>query len=233
MQTTTSRPSPTPPLRASRATSPRGRATSAPLSPPPSGEGTRRSHASRPSTTATSVRVARPGGAASCLSLEGADSCACSASPARSAESSGASTTGYDGPPSAAHHRATSSLSSAIPRDEAGATEPQPSAAAFDVPPIVELPVEDIRAFVQRALDGVPEEGWPSRDFKVNPPATDRPVRIYADGQSYAAGILASPAQRRLTFLLRIALLQVSTTSATSGAPSRARSSSSRAVFAR
>ncbi|KAJ7718597.1 cholinephosphate cytidylyltransferase [Mycena maculata] len=35
----------------------------------------------------------------------------------------------------------------------------------------------DIQAFVQKAIDG---ETW--RQYKINPPPTDRPVRIYADG---------------------------------------------------
>ncbi|KZP09615.1 cholinephosphate cytidylyltransferase [Athelia psychrophila] len=35
----------------------------------------------------------------------------------------------------------------------------------------------DIRAFVQKAIDG---ESW--RKYKINSPPTDRPVRIYADG---------------------------------------------------
>lgn len=56
--------------------------------------------------------------------------------------------------------------------------------------PITELPLEDIRSFVQRALDGETEEGWPLRNFNVNPPPTDRPVRIYADGtSSYPASL--------------------------------------------
>ncbi|KAF5376087.1 hypothetical protein D9615_007733 [Tricholomella constricta] len=39
------------------------------------------------------------------------------------------------------------------------------------------LTAEDIQAFVQKAIDG---ESW--RKYKINPPATDRPVRVYADG---------------------------------------------------
>ncbi|KAJ7484101.1 cholinephosphate cytidylyltransferase [Mycena galericulata] len=35
----------------------------------------------------------------------------------------------------------------------------------------------DIQAFVQKAIDG---ETW--RKYKINPPPTDRPVRVYADG---------------------------------------------------
>lgn len=39
------------------------------------------------------------------------------------------------------------------------------------------LTPEDIQAFVQKAING--EE---SRKYKINPPPTDRPIRIYADG---------------------------------------------------
>ena len=40
------------------------------------------------------------------------------------------------------------------------------------------LTPEDIQAFVQMAING--EE---SRKYKINPPPTDRPIRIYADGR--------------------------------------------------
>ena len=40
------------------------------------------------------------------------------------------------------------------------------------------LTAEDIQAFVQKAING--EE---SRKYKINFPPTNRPVRIYADGQ--------------------------------------------------
>ncbi|KAG6861821.1 hypothetical protein C0995_011703 [Termitomyces sp. Mi166 len=49
-----------------------------------------------------------------------------------------------------------------------------PSEAAFNP---AALTAEDIQAFVQKAIDGEP---W--RKYKINPPPTDRPVRIYADG---------------------------------------------------
>ncbi|KAJ6463361.1 cholinephosphate cytidylyltransferase [Mycena sanguinolenta] len=55
--------------------------------------------------------------------------------------------------------------------------EPAPadiSKAAFN--PASLTPV-DIQAFVQKAIDG---EDW--RTYKINPPPTDRPVRVYADG---------------------------------------------------
>lgn len=95
-------------------------------------------------------------------------------------ESSGASTTGYDAGSSKVHHRASSSLSSVVTPDQQDKEE-TPATSALKSP-ITELPLEDIRSFVQRALDGETEEGWPLRNFKVNPPPTDRPVRIYADG---------------------------------------------------
>lgn len=101
-------------------------------------------------------------------------------------ESSGASTTGYDAPTPSSANRTSSSLSAVVApdADEAHDSQPKdPQAPTIAAPPIIELPEEDIRAFVQRALDGETEEGWPTRNFKVNPPATDRPVRIYADGE--------------------------------------------------
>jgi choline-phosphate cytidylyltransferase len=39
------------------------------------------------------------------------------------------------------------------------------------------LNTEDIQLFVQKAIEGEP---W--RKYKINPPPSDRPVRIYADG---------------------------------------------------
>jgi hypothetical protein len=101
-------------------------------------------------------------------------------------ESSGASTTGYDAPVPSSAHRTSSSLSEVVAPDADEAQGSQPKDAHAPVvaaTPIIELPEEDIRAFVQRALDGESEVGWPERNFKVNPPATDRPVRIYADGE--------------------------------------------------
>ncbi|KAJ7889915.1 cholinephosphate cytidylyltransferase [Mycena olivaceomarginata] len=55
--------------------------------------------------------------------------------------------------------------------------EPAPadiSTAAFN--PAALTPA-DIQGFVQKAIDG---EEW--RKYKINPPPTDRPVRVYADG---------------------------------------------------
>ncbi|KAF9451355.1 hypothetical protein P691DRAFT_724353 [Macrolepiota fuliginosa MF-IS2] len=39
------------------------------------------------------------------------------------------------------------------------------------------LTPEDVQSFVRKAIEG---ESW--RNYKINPPPTDRPVRIYADG---------------------------------------------------
>ncbi|KAF7373479.1 Cholinephosphate cytidylyltransferase [Mycena sanguinolenta] len=55
--------------------------------------------------------------------------------------------------------------------------EPAPadiSMAAFNPASLTPL---DIQAFVQKAIDG---EDW--RTYKINPPPTDRPARVYADG---------------------------------------------------
>lgn len=49
-----------------------------------------------------------------------------------------------------------------------------PSEAAFNP---AALTAEDIQAFVQKAISGEP---W--RKYKINPPPSDRPVRVYADG---------------------------------------------------
>lgn len=59
--------------------------------------------------------------------------------------------------------------------------------ASADGPPRMwkrqpELSVEDIRAFVQRAIDGEGAVDGFVRDWRTAPPPTDRPVRIYADG---------------------------------------------------
>lgn len=45
-----------------------------------------------------------------------------------------------------------------------------------------ELSDEDIKAFVQRAIDGEGMQDGVDRWWKTRPPPTDRPVRIYADG---------------------------------------------------
>jgi choline-phosphate cytidylyltransferase len=44
------------------------------------------------------------------------------------------------------------------------------------------LPVEDIRSFVRRAIEGKGDVDGVIRTWKTNEPDSDRPVRIYADG---------------------------------------------------
>lgn len=53
----------------------------------------------------------------------------------------------------------------------------QASKEAFDP---AALTPEDIRAFVQKAIEG---ESW--RTYRINPPPVDRPIRIYADGDPF------------------------------------------------
>ncbi|KAF8235070.1 hypothetical protein L208DRAFT_1358840 [Tricholoma matsutake] len=55
--------------------------------------------------------------------------------------------------------------------------EPPPSAAAVAAFNPAALTQEDIQLFVQKAIDGEP-----SRLYKINPPPSGRPVRVYADG---------------------------------------------------
>lgn len=57
--------------------------------------------------------------------------------------------------------------------------EPPPSAAAVAAFNPAALTQEDIQLFVQKAIDGEP-----SRLYKINPPPSGRPVRVYADGLS-------------------------------------------------
>lgn len=51
-----------------------------------------------------------------------------------------------------------------------------PSESAFNP---AALTPDDIQAFVRKAIEG---EDW--RQYKINPPPSDRPVRVYADGLS-------------------------------------------------
>ena len=44
------------------------------------------------------------------------------------------------------------------------------------------LPLQDIRAFVRRAIEGRGQEDGVVRNWRTNEPPADRPVRIYADG---------------------------------------------------
>jgi hypothetical protein len=92
--------------------------------------------------------------------------------------------------------------------------------------PVTQLSEADIRAFVQRALDGElePSLGF-ERTYKVNQPPVGRPVRIYADGTLLSRSLIT----RRLKHacMTESALpcsipplptwLQASTTSFTSG----------------
>lgn len=55
--------------------------------------------------------------------------------------------------------------------------EPPPSAAAVAAFNPAALTQEDIQLFAQKAIDGEP-----FRRYKINPPPTGRPVRVYADG---------------------------------------------------
>lgn len=41
------------------------------------------------------------------------------------------------------------------------------------------LSAEEIRMFIQKAIEGDDEE----RQYKINPPPVDRPARVYADGE--------------------------------------------------
>lgn len=45
-----------------------------------------------------------------------------------------------------------------------------------------ELPIEDIKGFVQRAIDGKGEEDGVERWWRTNPAPEDKVVRVYADG---------------------------------------------------
>ena len=75
-------------------------------------------------------------------------------------------------------------------------SQPSPSTSRHPTPPPTQqdplpetpsicnpatLAPEDIRAFVQRAI-----AGEPGRPYRINPPPTDRPVRIFADGETLA-----------------------------------------------
>lgn len=67
------------------------------------------------------------------------------------------------------------------------AHEQGPNSASAAGPPRmytrpVELSEENIRAFVQRAIDGKGAEDGVERWWRTNPPPEGRPVRIYADG---------------------------------------------------
>ncbi|KAK7029722.1 choline-phosphate cytidylyltransferase 1 [Favolaschia claudopus] len=95
--------------------------------------------------------------------------------------------------PSHHHHASSTSTVASTPTDvpiprpsKSFLSAPQPLQATEEPAPAdisknafdpAALTPEDIRAFVQKAIDG---EEW--RTYKINQPPTDRPVRIYADG---------------------------------------------------
>jgi choline-phosphate cytidylyltransferase len=58
--------------------------------------------------------------------------------------------------------------------------EPEPVSAASEAFHPSSLEPEDIQAFVRKAI-----EGEAHRKYKINPPPTDRPVRVYADGECW------------------------------------------------
>ncbi|KAJ7584936.1 cholinephosphate cytidylyltransferase [Mycena floridula] len=112
-------------------------------------------------------------------------------SPTYDGDIESSTTAGFDLPAQRTHHHHASSVSTLnTPTASAKSEHPvfltQPllvpeepavsakSEEAFDP---AALTPDDIQAFVQKAVDG---ESW--RTYKINPPATDRPVRIYADG---------------------------------------------------
>jgi choline-phosphate cytidylyltransferase len=66
-------------------------------------------------------------------------------------------------------HRTVENHASALVTANAKKAAPNPA----------EFTPEDISTFVRRAIEG---ETW--RKYKINPPPRNRPVRIYADGQS-------------------------------------------------
>jgi choline-phosphate cytidylyltransferase len=59
--------------------------------------------------------------------------------------------------------------------------EPTPTAPGQTAFNPASLTTDDIQGFVKKAIAG---ESW--RKYKINQPPTDRPVRVYADGLSYA-----------------------------------------------
>jgi choline-phosphate cytidylyltransferase len=61
-------------------------------------------------------------------------------------------------------------------------SEPTPAENARATFDPAKLTPEDIRQFVQDAINGAPTEKGVPREYKINPAPTDRPVRVYADG---------------------------------------------------
>ncbi|EJD04957.1 uncharacterized protein FOMMEDRAFT_18648 [Fomitiporia mediterranea MF3/22] len=68
----------------------------------------------------------------------------------------------------------------AVPLRASEEPPPVPVAAAEFDP--AKLTIEDIQEFVRKAIAGDPTEAGLKRPYKINPPPTGRPVRVYADG---------------------------------------------------
>ncbi|OCH91346.1 hypothetical protein OBBRIDRAFT_792395 [Obba rivulosa] len=98
------------------------------------------------------------------------------------------------GPDHDTPHRYPSSLASSIPSPAATPApanqatppaQPQSSGAVQSIDPEAFNPAaltsDDIQAFVRSVIAGT-DPAAPVRTYKINPPPTDRPVRIYADG---------------------------------------------------
>lgn len=66
--------------------------------------------------------------------------------------------------------------------DDASASDSASQGPQRLMTPPEHLSEEDIRSFVQRAIDGKGEQDGVIRNWRANPAPTDRPVRIYADG---------------------------------------------------
>jgi choline-phosphate cytidylyltransferase len=60
--------------------------------------------------------------------------------------------------------------------------EPTPGAGEYEALDPAKLTPADIQQFVADAIAGAPTEKGVPRTYKINPPPTGRPVRIYADG---------------------------------------------------
>jgi choline-phosphate cytidylyltransferase len=61
-------------------------------------------------------------------------------------------------------------------------TEPTPAEEAQATFDPAKLTPQDIQSFVRDAINGAPTEKGVPRTYKIKPPPTDRPVRVYADG---------------------------------------------------
>ncbi|KAI5993705.1 hypothetical protein F5J12DRAFT_858454 [Pisolithus orientalis] len=144
-----------------------GSAKSAPVS----------ARSNRPTPLHSKSGAARAGGrhqlASSMLSDDGIDSQTYDGD----VESSITARAGHHGHPGLRHSSSTSTLTSQIDDSRVHSAVPQLSIqepAPFNT---ASLTPHDIQSFVRRAI-----EGEPGRLYRINPPPTDRPVRIYADG---------------------------------------------------